>query len=72
MLTGAHKTQRMALILTFLEQYHKDDDAFLSHVVRVTDDETWVPLLNVEGKEQSNQWIHTHIHQTSQTSLNKC
>jgi hypothetical protein len=44
MLTGAHKMQRMAsaLTLTFLERYHKDGDEFLSHIVWVTDDETWV------------------------------
>jgi hypothetical protein len=34
MLTGAHKMQRMALALTFLlEQYHKDDSEFLSHII---------------------------------------
>jgi hypothetical protein len=33
MLMGAHKTQRMALALTFLEQYHKDGDEFLNHIV---------------------------------------
>jgi hypothetical protein len=35
MLTGAHKMQRMALALTFLEQYHEDGDEFLNHIVRV-------------------------------------
>jgi hypothetical protein len=57
--------------LTFLEQYHKDGDEFLNHVVQVTGDETWVSSVNVETKEQSKQWMHTHIHQTSQKSLNK-
>jgi hypothetical protein len=47
MLTGAHKT------LWFLERYDKDGDEFLSHIVRVTGDETWVLYLNVETKEQS-------------------
>jgi hypothetical protein len=32
-LTGAHKMQRMASALTFLEQYHKNGDEFFSHVV---------------------------------------
>jgi hypothetical protein len=37
---GAHKTQRMALALTFLEQYHKEGNEFLSNTVRVTGNET--------------------------------
>jgi hypothetical protein len=37
----------------FLERYHKNGDEFLSHIVRVTGDETWVPFVNVETKEQS-------------------
>jgi hypothetical protein len=62
MLTGAHKMQRMAssLTSTFLERYHKDGDEFLNHIVRVTVDETWVSFVNVETKEQSKQWMHTH------------
>jgi hypothetical protein len=28
--------------------------------VRVTGDETWVSLMNIETKEQSRQWMHTH------------
>jgi hypothetical protein len=51
--TGVHRTQRMAL--TFLERYHKDGDEFLSHVVRVTGDETWVSFVNAEIEEQSKQ-----------------
>jgi hypothetical protein len=54
MLTGAHKTQRMASALTFLERYHRDGDGFLSHIIiRVTSDETWVSFVNIETKEQS-------------------
>jgi hypothetical protein len=41
----------MASALIFLEQYHKDDDEFLSHIVQVTGDETWVSFMNVETKE---------------------
>jgi hypothetical protein len=40
--------------------YHKYGDEFLNHIVRVTDDETWLSFLNVETKEQSKQWMHTH------------
>jgi hypothetical protein len=60
MLTGMHKMQRMALALTFLEQYHKDGNEFLSHIVWVTGDEIWVSFVNVETKEQSKQWMRTH------------
>jgi hypothetical protein len=60
MLTGAHEMQRMPLALTSLEGYHKDGDEFLSHIVRVRSDETWVSVVNVETKEQSKQWMHTH------------
>jgi hypothetical protein len=45
MLTFAHKTQRMASALTFLERSHKDGDEFLSHIVGVTGDETWVSFV---------------------------
>jgi hypothetical protein len=33
MLTGAHKMQRMALALTFLERYHKDGNESLNHIL---------------------------------------
>jgi hypothetical protein len=55
MLTGAHKMQRMALALTFLERYHKDGDEFLNHIIRATGYETWVSFVNDETKEQSKQ-----------------
>jgi hypothetical protein len=50
MLTGAP--------LTLLEQYHKDGNANLNHIV--TGGETWVSFVNVQTREQSKQWIHTH------------
>jgi hypothetical protein len=31
----------------FLEQYHKDGDTFLSYIVRVTGDETWVSFVDL-------------------------
>jgi hypothetical protein len=47
----------------FLERYHKDGDLFLNHIIRITDDETWVSFVNVETKEQSKQWMHTFTKQ---------
>jgi hypothetical protein len=58
MFTDAHKTQRMAWALTFLEWYCKDGNEFLNHIV--TGDETWVSCVKAETKEQSKQWMHTH------------
>jgi hypothetical protein len=53
MFTGAHKTQRMASALTFLERYHKDGDEFLNNIV--TGDKTWVSFQNFEIKQQPRQ-----------------
>jgi hypothetical protein len=53
MLTGAHRTQRIASVLTFLERYYKDGNEFPNHNVQVTDDETWVLFVIVETKAQS-------------------
>jgi hypothetical protein len=60
MVMSAHKTQRMASAFTFLEQYQKDGDVFLSCIVRVTGDETWVSFVNVETKQHLKQWMYTH------------
>jgi hypothetical protein len=60
MLTGMHKMQSMVSNLTFLEQYCKDGDEFLSHIIQVLSDETWFSFVNVDTKEQSKQWMHTH------------
>jgi hypothetical protein len=65
---GVHKTQTMALVLTFLERYHKDGNKLLSHIIQVTGEESWDSFVNVETKEQSMQWMHSP---TSQKSLNK-
>jgi hypothetical protein len=51
------------LVLTFLEEYHKDGNEFLNHTVRVTSEETWVPFVNAETKEKSKQWMHTFTKQ---------
>jgi hypothetical protein len=41
MLTGVHKMQRMASFsFDFLEQYHKDDDEFLNHIIQAKGGET--------------------------------
>jgi hypothetical protein len=42
----------------FLERYHKDGHEFFNHIV--TGGKTWVSFVNVETKEQSEQWMHTH------------
>jgi hypothetical protein len=60
MFTGEHETQIMASALLSLEQYQKDGNEFLSHIVHVTGDEPWVSFVNVETKWQSKQWMHTH------------
>jgi hypothetical protein len=44
----------------FYRAYHKYGDEFLNHIVRVSDDETWLSFLNDGTKEQSKQWMHTH------------
>jgi hypothetical protein len=59
MLMDAHEMQRMALNL-ILEPYYKDGNEFLNHIVGVMVNETWVSFVNVETKEKSKQWIHTH------------
>jgi hypothetical protein len=56
---GAHKIQRMASALIFWSDTTKTDE-FLSHIVQVACDETWVSFVNAETKELSEQWIHTH------------
>jgi hypothetical protein len=47
----ADKTLRIASALDFLERYHKDGDEVLTHIVRVTGDETCISFLNIEIKE---------------------
>jgi hypothetical protein len=44
----------------FLERYHKDGHTFLNHIVRVTDHISWISLANIEIKDKSKQWMHTH------------
>jgi hypothetical protein len=70
MFTGAHKKQIMASALTPLETYHKVGDDFLNHIVQVTGDETRVSSVNVETKEQSTQWMQTHLPNRPKTVRN--
>jgi hypothetical protein len=44
----------------FLQQFHKDGDEFLNHIVRVTGGETCVSFVNVETKKQLEHWMHSH------------
>jgi hypothetical protein len=39
---------------------HKDGDDFVNHMVQAKGVETWISFLNVETKEHSKQWMHTH------------
>jgi hypothetical protein len=50
----------MVSALTFLERYHKYGNEILNHIVRVAGDETRVSFVNIEVKEQSKHWMHTH------------
>jgi hypothetical protein len=55
MLVGVHKMQRMAsYFVDFLEQYHKDGDEFLNHIVRVAGDETRVSFVSKPKSRQSS------------------
>jgi hypothetical protein len=51
MLTGLHKTQRMASALTPLEWYHNDGDEILNHITWVTGKITWISFVHVEISE---------------------
>jgi hypothetical protein len=64
---GCTQNAKNCLTLTLLEWYNKEGNEFLSDIVRVTGDETWLPFGNVETKEQSKQWMHSH----SQNKLKK-
>jgi hypothetical protein len=67
---GAKCREKLRLLHTFLERFHKNGDEFLNHIVRVTGDETWVSFVSAETKEQSKQWMHTHLPDEPK-SLNK-
>jgi hypothetical protein len=69
---GTKHRKWLRLLLRILERYHKDCDEFLIHIVRITGDETWVSFLNVETKEQSKQWTHTHSPNTPKNLNTVC
>jgi hypothetical protein len=56
---GCAQNEENGFGFEFWEQYHKDVNEFLNHIVKVTGDETYVLFLNVETKEKSKQWVHT-------------
>jgi hypothetical protein len=56
--------------LTLLERCHKNGDGFLNHIV--TSDETWVSFVNIEPKEQSNQWMHAQSPDKPTNLNNRC
>jgi hypothetical protein len=55
---NALKTLRMAS--KCLERCYKNEDEFLSHIIRVSGDETCGLFMNVKTKEQSKQRMRTH------------
>jgi hypothetical protein len=58
-ITGAHKTQGMASALTFFF-YSGTTNMAMNFAFIGTGDETWVSFVNVETREQSEQWMYTH------------
>jgi hypothetical protein len=62
MLTGAHKTQKLASVLSFffLQRYHIHGDEFLNHFIRVIGDESLFSFFNVETKEKRKRLMHRY------------
>lgn len=46
--------------------------SLLNYIIQVTCDETWLPFVNTETKEQSKQQTHTHSPNKPKKVLNKC
>lgn len=57
-LTEEEKTQRMAVSLGHLQQYHVEEHVFLSRIA--TGNETWCHHFEPESKWQSQQWKHVN------------
>jgi hypothetical protein len=58
---NAHRSAQNAkkgFCFYFFRGIPKEGAEFLSHII--TGDETWVSFVNVETKELSKQWMHTH------------
>jgi hypothetical protein len=53
MVLGLHQTQGVTFVVNLYSDTHEYSDEFLNHIVRETG-ETWISLVNVETKEQSN------------------
>jgi hypothetical protein len=60
MLTGSTKRRDSLLSDEFFRVIPQKWRRFLSRILRVTGDETWVSFFKVETKEQSKQRMHTH------------
>ncbi|GFQ68652.1 uncharacterized protein TNCT_717581 [Trichonephila clavata] len=55
MLPEIHKTSQIGTTLRFLSRYPTDEENFLDRIM--TGDETWVPHVKVETKQQSMAWV---------------
>jgi hypothetical protein len=60
-LTGMHKTQRTASACTFLEQYHKNNDTFLSHVIWVMKPGSHLWMLNSHSHSSTAETFQLRI-----------
>jgi hypothetical protein len=59
MLRCGLENQRMASALTLYSDITTAVTNFC-HISRVTGDQSWVPIVTLETKEKSEQWMHTH------------
>ncbi|GFU25964.1 uncharacterized protein TNCV_5104611 [Trichonephila clavipes] len=51
------KRERFAISFDFFNRYEEERDDMLSRIV--TGDETWIPYITPESKQQSMKWQHT-------------
>jgi hypothetical protein len=71
---NAHRCAQKAgngLGFDFCRAIPQDGGECLIHIILVTGAETLFSFVNVETKEQSKPWMHTHICQTSRKGLSK-
>jgi hypothetical protein len=65
-----HKNAENIFGFDIFERHHKNDNEFLSHIIRIPGGETWFSFVNVETKDsQSSGCIY--IHQTCRKSLDE-
>jgi hypothetical protein len=60
----------MGLALTFLEQYHKNGNEFISYTVQISGDKAWFHFLMAKPKSSKSSGC-THSHHISQRSVNE-